>query len=142
MNDYTIRSTLRVDAGLAHFIEGDVLAPLGLDAPAFWQGFAAICDRFAPRNRALLARRDELQTQIDAWHAERRGKPIDGAEYRAFLTEIGYLVPEPAAFAIGTELGGQQIDALDPIHGAEARGDDRNGFVHRHQRAAERKAII
>ena len=112
MNDYTTRSTLRVDAGLARFIESDVLAPLGLDAPAFWQGFAAICDRFAPRNRALLARRDEWQTQIDAWHGERRGKPIDGAEYRAFLTEIGYLVPEPAIFAIGTQNVDREIAAM------------------------------
>lgn len=103
MNDYTTRSTLRVDTGLAHFVENDVLAPLGLEAAAFWQGFAAICDRFAPRNRALLGHRDDLQAQIDAWHAEHRGKPTDGAEYRAFLTSIGYLAPEPAPFAIGTQ---------------------------------------
>ena len=103
VNDYTTRSTLRVDAGLAQFVEGDVLAPLGLDAGAFWHGFAAICDRFAPRNRALLGRRDELQAMIDAWHLDRQGKSIDGPEYRAFLNEIGYLVPEPAPFAIGTQ---------------------------------------
>ena len=112
MNDYTTRSTLRVAAGLAHFIESAVLAPLGRDAPAFWQGFAAICDRFVPRNRALLARRDELQAQIDAWHGERRGKPIDGAEYRAFLAEIGYLVPEPAAFAIATQNVDREIATM------------------------------
>ena len=112
MNDYITRSTLRVDAGLAQFVEGEVLAPLGLDAGAFWQGFAAICDRFAPRNRTLLARRDELQVQIDAWHGARRGKPIDGADYRAFLAEIGYLVPEPAPFAIGTQDVDREIAAM------------------------------
>ena len=112
MNDYTTRSTLRVDAGLAQFVEADVLAPLGLDAAAFWQGFAAICDRFAPRNRALLARRDELQAQIDAWHGERAGKPIDAAKYRAFLAEIGYLVPEPAPFTIATQNVDREIATM------------------------------
>ena len=112
MNDYTDRSTLRVDAGLARFVEGEVLAPLGLDAPAFWQDFAAICDRFAPRNRALLARRDDLQAQIDTWHGENRGKPIDPDQYRAFLTQIGYLAPEPAAFAIGTTHVDREIAAM------------------------------
>ena len=112
MNDYIIRSTLRVDAGLAQFVETDVLAPLGLDAPAFWQGFAAICDQFAPRNRALLARRDALQAQIDAWHGERRGQPIDAAEYRAFLHAIGYLVPEPAPFTIGTQNVDRELAAM------------------------------
>ncbi|WP_295633090.1 malate synthase G [Novosphingobium sp.] len=102
MNDYTKRSTLRVDAGLAHFVESDVLAPLGLDAGTFWQGFAAICERFAPQNRALLGRRDELQAMIDTWHGEHRGKPIDPQQYRAFLKAIGYLAPEPAPFVIGT----------------------------------------
>jgi malate synthase len=103
MNDYTNRSTLRVDAGLAQFVESDVLAPLGLDAAAFWQGFAAICDRFAPQNRALLGRRDELQAMIDTWHGEHPGKAIDPRLYRAFLKAIGYLAPEPAPFTIGTQ---------------------------------------
>jgi len=55
-----------------------------------------------PVNRALLARRDALQAAIDAWYRARKGQPIDAGEYRAFLTEIGYLVPEPAPFAIST----------------------------------------
>ena len=112
MNDYTTRSTLRVDAGLAQFVEGDVLAPLGLDADAFWQGFAAICDRFAPQNRALLGRRDELQAMIDTWHVEHRGKPIDHSEYRGFLAAIGYLVAEPAPFVIGTQNVDREIAAM------------------------------
>jgi malate synthase len=102
MNDYIARSTLRIDTGLVHFVEGDVLALLGLDAGAFWHGFAAICDEFASRNRALLGRRDELQAMIDTWHAEHRGKPINPEQYRAFLKAIGYLAPEPAPFVIGT----------------------------------------
>jgi malate synthase len=102
MNERVARSGLQVDAALASFVESDVLAPLGIDATGFWAGFAALTDRFVPVNRALLARRDALQAAIDAWYRARKGQPIDAGEYRAFLTEIGYLVPEPAPFAIST----------------------------------------
>jgi len=102
MADTIERSGLKVDAALAAFVESEVLAPLGKDAGAFWQGFAALLDTYVPQNRALLAKRDALQAQIDAWHSERAGKPIDAGEYRAFLNEIGYLVPEPADFAVTT----------------------------------------
>nr|MDJ0644210.1 malate synthase G [Erythrobacter sp.] len=97
------RAGLQVDERLASFLETQVLAPLGRDADAFWQGFAALLADFAPRNAALLAKRESLQAQIDAWHTDRRGKPHDAAEYQAFLREIGYLVPEPGEFQIGTE---------------------------------------
>ncbi|MBA4052569.1 MAG: malate synthase G, partial [Erythrobacter sp.] len=88
------------------------LTPLGRDVDAFWQGFAALLADFAPRNRALLAKRESLQAQIDAWHSERAGKPHDAAAYKAFLTEIGYLVPEPAAFQIGTQNVDPEIAAM------------------------------
>jgi malate synthase len=101
-NERVDKSGLQVDAALASFIEGELLGPLGRDAAAFWSGFADLLRRFAPRNLALLDRRDELQAQIDRWHAERRGKPHDGGEYRQYLEEIGYLVPEPGPFEIGT----------------------------------------
>jgi len=97
------RSGLQVDAALAQFVDGEVLAPLGKDAGEFWQGFAALLADFAPKNAALLTRRDALQAQIDAWHVARAGKPVDAAEYRAFLTEIGYLVPEPGDFSVTTQ---------------------------------------
>ncbi|WP_232494145.1 malate synthase G [Novosphingobium kaempferiae] len=102
MTERVDRSGLQVDAGLAKFVEEQVLPPIGQDAAAFWQGFAALVAEFAPRNRALLDKRDALQAQIDAWHVERAGKPIEQREYQAFLREIGYLVPEPDAFTIGT----------------------------------------
>ncbi|MDE8653261.1 malate synthase G [Novosphingobium album (ex Liu et al. 2023)] len=102
MTDRIERAGLQVDTKLAGFIESEVLAPIGMDAAAFWSGFAALLARFAPANRDLLARRDALQAAIDAWHLARAGKPIDQAEYQAFLTEIGYLVPEPGDFTIGT----------------------------------------
>ena len=103
MTDMTTRAGLRVDARLAGFLETSVLGPLGRDVEAFWQGFAALLADFAPRNRALLAKRDSLQARIDAWHGERAGKPHDAAAYKAFLTDIGYLVPEPGDFRIGTQ---------------------------------------
>ena len=102
MSERVERSGLAVDAALAVFLEQDVLGPLGRDTAAFWAGLAELCSRFAPRNLALLDKRDELQAQIDRWHADRRGQPHDAAAYRAFLEEIGYLVPEPVAFTIGT----------------------------------------
>jgi malate synthase len=101
------RSGLKIDAKLAGFIENDVLAPLGYDAAKFWQGFAALLERLVPVNRSLLAKRDALQAQIDAWHVARAGKVLDAIEYRTFLTEIGYLVPEPAPFTVTT----QNVDA-------------------------------
>jgi malate synthase len=103
MSDYTERAGIAVDPALAEFVEREVLAPLGLGAGAFWQGFSALLGEFVPRNRALLEKREMLQKQIDAWHRARRGQPHDAAAYRAFLEEIGYLVPEPAPFTIGTQ---------------------------------------
>ncbi len=100
MGERVERSGLKVDAALAQFIEGDVLAPLNLQPNAFWQDFAALLARLAPVNRDLLKTRDALQSRIDAWHQARAGKPIDQDEYQAFLFEIGYLVPEPDAFQV------------------------------------------
>ena len=97
------RSGLQVDAGLAAFVEEKVLAPIGQDRDSFWSGFAQLLSRFASRNRELLEKRDHLQAQIDAWHMSRGGKPIEQGEYQAFLKEIGYLVPEPEGFSIGTQ---------------------------------------
>jgi malate synthase len=106
------KSGLQVDAVLAAFLEGEVLAPLGRDVAAFWAGFAALAREFAPRNAALLEKRDWLQWKIDHWHAERRGKPHDAAAYRSFLEEIGYLVPEPEPFEIATRNVDPEIATL------------------------------
>ena len=103
MTDMTTRAGLAIDTRLASFLERDVLAPLGRDGEAFWAGFAALLADFVPRNRALLAKREDLQAQIDAWHTERAGEPHDAVAYKAFLTAIGYLVPEPGEFQIGTQ---------------------------------------
>ncbi|MBX7457861.1 malate synthase G [Qipengyuania sp. 1NDH17] len=103
MSNYVTRAGIEVDRELATFVESDVLPPLGKDADAFWQGFAALLGDFAPRNAALLQKREDLQAKIDAWHNERKGQPHDADAYRAFLEDIGYLVPEPGEFTIRTE---------------------------------------
>ncbi len=92
---------LQVDAELAAFIEDKALPGTEVSADDFWRGLAGLIADFAPRNRALLAERDRLQAEIDAWHRA-HPLPYDGAEYEAFLRSIGYLQPEPEAFSIST----------------------------------------
>jgi malate synthase len=98
----TDRQGLQVDELLAQFIETRALPGTGIAPDRFWTGFADLIAGFTPRNRALLARRDELQAQIDAWHIARRDAPHDRDAYHAFLEEIGYLLPEGPDFAIDT----------------------------------------
>ncbi|RDE04625.1 malate synthase G [Sphingomonas aracearum] len=100
MTERVDRAGLQVAAPLANFLEECALPGSGVAPDAFWRGVADIFARFAPENAALLATRDALQARIDAWHRERAGRPIDAAEYQAFLREIGYLVDEPAPFTI------------------------------------------
>ncbi|MBC7801875.1 MAG: malate synthase G [Gemmatimonadaceae bacterium] len=99
--DRTDTAGLRVATTLHDFMD-EALPGTGIDADTFWAGFAAMVRDLAPRNAALLARRDELQQQIDAWHASQAGKPHDPAAYEDFLRAIGYLLPEPAPFEVGT----------------------------------------
>jgi len=96
------KSGLQVDGQLARFIEDRALPGTGISADAFWSGFAAILADLAPKNRALLAKRQALQDSIDAWHRARKGQPHDHAAYKAHLAEIGYLLPEGPAFQIET----------------------------------------
>ena len=92
---------LSVAASLHRFVEEEALPGSGLDPADFWSGAAAIIHDLAPRNRELLARRDELQATIDGWHREHPGTP-DPGEYAAFLREIGYLLDEPGSVAVTT----------------------------------------
>ncbi|MEX0738561.1 MAG: malate synthase G [Pseudohongiella sp.] len=98
------------------FITEQVLPLTDLDAPAFWQGFASLVAELTPRNRDLLARRDDLQRQIDRWHQQQAGQGTGPAHdpdaYRRFLQEIGYLLPEPAAVAITTQAVDDEIACI------------------------------
>ncbi len=107
MTEYVTRANLQVADELALFIESRALSGTGIAADALWSGLSDILARFVPVNRALLAKRDALQTQIDAWHKANPGPISDMPAYQAFLRDIGYLVAEPAPFAIGT----QNVDA-------------------------------
>jgi malate synthase len=98
-----ISNALSVDDILHAFVEQELLPGTGMAPAAFWASLESILADFTPRNAALLARRDELQSQIDAWWRDRRGKTFDVAEETAFLREIGYLLPEPPAFQIDTK---------------------------------------
>lgn len=86
---------LQVAASLHRFVEEQVLPGTGIDAAAFWKGFDAIVHELAPKNAALLAERDRLQRELDAWHRKHPGPIKKPAKYRAFLEKIGYLVPVP-----------------------------------------------
>ncbi len=99
----TERSGLRVAPVLADFIETEALPGTGIAPQRFWDGLAALVRDLGPRNAALLRRRAELQAQIDNWHRARRDAPHDRDGYKAFLAEIGYLLPEGPDFAIETQ---------------------------------------
>ncbi|MBB5917190.1 malate synthase [Nocardia transvalensis] len=94
---------LQVATVLHDFVENHALPGTGVDSAAFWSGAERVITDLAPRNRALLAERDEIQGKLDAWHAENPGAGYDKAAYKTFLSEIGYLRPEPADFTIGTQ---------------------------------------
>jgi malate synthase len=93
---------LHVDSALATFINTQALPGTGVDPAAFWSGFAALLADLTPKNRALLAKRNDLQARIDAWHRDHRKQVHDHEAYKAFLAEIGYLLPEGPDFQIDT----------------------------------------
>ncbi|HNC70566.1 MAG TPA: malate synthase G, partial [Pseudomonadales bacterium] len=94
---------LQIARELHDLVRDEMLPGTGIEADAVWRGFDAIVREFAPRTRALLLRRDELQAQIDAWHRAHPGPDFDRAAYRNFLERIGYLLPEGEDFTIGTD---------------------------------------
>ena len=95
-------SQLSVEAVLREFVETEVLPGLPVTPAAFWSALEEIVAEFGPKNAALLAKRDTLQSRIDAYWTARRGKPVDVAEQERFLREIGYLVDEAPDFEITT----------------------------------------
>jgi len=94
---------LKIAKSLHDFIVDEALPGTDIAVSAFWTKFEEIVTTLVPVNRALVAKRDSLQAAIDRWHIERRGKPFDFSAYKAFLLEIGYLLPEAAPFTVSTE---------------------------------------
>ncbi len=99
--------SLQVDTALRTFIDTEVLPGTGLEPAAFWAGFDAIVRDLAPRNATLLAERDRLQSELDAWHRSHPGPITDMPAYRAFLERIGYLQMAPSRVQATT----QNVDA-------------------------------
>ena len=91
---------LTVDGALSRCV-AEIAPAAGIEPAQFWSGFADLVDDFGPRNRALLEKRDDIQRQIDAFHLERKGSPIEPVEYGKFLRDIGYIVP-PATEQVTT----------------------------------------
>lgn len=102
MTDRIEIAGLRIARELHEFVAREALPGTRIEADAFWNGFSAIVHDLAPKNRALLAKRDAIQEQIDGWYRE-HGAPVDMEAYKGFLKEIGYLVSEGAAFSVSTD---------------------------------------
>jgi malate synthase len=103
MTEHVQVGGLQVAKVLFDFVNNEAIPGTGINAEQFWVGAEKIINDLAPKNKALLAKRDELQAKIDAWHQARKGQAHDAAAYKAFLQEIGYLLPEAADFQISTE---------------------------------------
>lgn len=102
---------LAIAKELYDFIENEALVGTGVDSATYWKNFEQVVVELTPKNKALLAKRDELQAKIDEWHRANPGV-FDQAAYQAFLTEIGYLLPEGEDFAISTENVDEEIATL------------------------------
>ena len=102
MTDRVTVGSLRVAPELYDFINNEALPGTGIDPDTFWSGVDKVVADLTPRNQELLARRDDLQAQIDRWHRARVIGGFEPAEYKQFLTDIGYLEPEPGDFTITT----------------------------------------
>ena len=103
MPKYIQVSGLSVAQELYDFIESDALDGLTVSAAQFWDGLSELAHELGPKNRDLLAQREDIQGKIDEWHIARRGQAHDAEAYQDFLKEIGYLVPEPVDFSVTTQ---------------------------------------
>ena len=105
------KGSLAIDKQMYDFIENEVLPKVGVDSESYWSGFEKVVKEFTPRNKALLATRDEMQKQIDQWHLDNptNSGEVDFAKYKQFLQEIGYLLPEGEDFQVSTENVDEEI---------------------------------
>jgi malate synthase len=103
MSDMVGTGDLHVAKVLYDFVNTEALAETGVTPEAFWQSMDRMVHDLAPKNHALLAKRDAIQAKIDDWYRANKGKDIALAAYKSFLGEIGYLVPEGRDFSVETE---------------------------------------
>jgi len=102
MADYVEIGGLKVNEELYHLVRDEIAPGTGVNADRFWKSFGEIVRDLAPKNRALLEKRDKLQKQIDQYHLAHKGQPFNREEYKTFLKEIGYLIPEGKRFKVTT----------------------------------------
>ena len=103
MTEHVQVGGLQVAKVLFDFVNNEAIPGTGLTADKFWEGADKVIHDLAPKNKALLAKRDDFQARIDGWHQSRAGQPHDAVAYKAFLQEIGYLLPEAADFQATTQ---------------------------------------
>jgi malate synthase len=103
MTNYVQVGGLQVADELKSLVDNNICPGTGIEPAAFWASMESVLVDLTPKNKALLAKRDDLQAKIDSYHKERAGQPHNAAEYKVFLTEIGYLEPEVADFSVTTE---------------------------------------
>ena len=106
------KNGLSIDEKLVTFIESEAIPGTGVDTQNFWQGFAEIVEKLGPKNKTLLQKREDIQSKIDEYHITHRGQDIDIEDYKSFLYDIGYLVPEGENFKIDTSNVDEEIADL------------------------------
>jgi len=103
---------LKIDPRLVDFIEDKALPGTDVCQRQFWKGLSDLVHEFGPKNRALLQKREDIQSKIDAWHIEHKSQAFDFDSYKAFLTDIGYLVPDGPDFIIETQTVDPEIATI------------------------------
>ncbi len=112
MKKRLLRYNLSVERSLVDFIENLALPGTGISEDNFWHGLSSLVEQLTPENRALLNKREELQSKIDSWHKARRNMPHDHEGYKSYLKEIGYLIEEKENFSIETENVDPEISTI------------------------------
>lgn len=112
MTDYVPIYGLKVSQPLYNLVRDDIAPGTGVEPDALWTALAKIVNDLAPKNRALLEKRDHLQAKIDQWHRQHTEQPVDTDQYRNFLYEIGYVLPEGEDFAVSTQNVDQEITTI------------------------------
>ena len=112
MTERVQKGDLEIAKVLYDLVANEIAPGTGVEADAFWAAFEQVVADLAPKNKALLAKRDDIQAKIDAWHLERKGQPHNADEYKAFLTELGYLLPEGEDFKVSTDNVDEEIGQI------------------------------
>ena len=92
------KDKLQISQAIYDLVTNEILPGTGVEEDQFWEGMQSVFEEFAPRNKKLLAKRDNIQEQIDAWHLKNKGQEFNHEEYKQFLKDINYIVDEVPRF--------------------------------------------